>query len=205
MADRARETLRLFIAARCPASPELCRVLERLEACGPDVKPVAAGDLHLTLRFLGDTPAQRVTPLAEAIDRAAAAAATGPIAVRWVRLGRFPLDRHKPPRVIHASPADPEPFERLAHQLDAALSALDPPVPPPSRPFHAHLTLARVKAGRTRRRPGSTAGTTERLETLLREHETAELGDCRIEALQLIASDLTPKGPVHRIMHETPL
>lgn len=213
MEATAPEALRLFIAVRCPASAGLRRVLEQLATCGPGVKPVAADDLHLTLRFLGDTPAERVPTLSAAIDRAVAAAGVGPIAVRWARLGRFPTDPRKPARVVHVTPADPAPFDRLAARLSDALAALDPPVSAESRPFHAHLTLARLKpprsAGRARRRDAATsterAGRAGQIEALLREHESSDLGGCRIEAVHLIASKLTPSGPIYRILHEAPL
>lgn len=205
----AAQALRLFIAVRCPASAELRRVLDRLAACGPGVKPVGAGDLHLTLRFLGDTPADRVPALGAAISRAVQAAAVGPFDVRWIGLGRFPVEPRKPTRVIHTPPADPGPFQQLAAGISDALAALDPPVPPEPRPFHAHLTLARLKpargARRGRRHANADATTAERIEALLREHETSDLGGCRVETVQLIASELTPTGPIHRIAHEAPL
>lgn len=212
------QTLRLFIAVRVPASPGLRRVLDALEPWRPAVKPVGADDLHLTLRFLGDTPAERVPELATALGRAVATAECGAFDVQWASLGRLPPGSgRKPVRVIHAEPADPAPFERLAAALETALGELDPPIPPEDRAFTAHLTLARVKAdrrrrgrrghggGRGRKREAEAPPSPEAVDALCREHERADLGRCRIEAVQLIASELTPRGPIHTIKHEVRL
>ncbi len=92
---------------------------------------------HLTLQFLGNR-----------VDFAAVAAALGPLAVRGgaVQLGAagaFPTERRGRVLWLGVSEGD-----ALLVQLAAAVGALLEPVgyPPEARPYHAHLTLARLKA-----------------------------------------------------------
>lgn len=217
--------LRLFVAVPVPASPGLRRVIEALERHRPEVKPVASENLHLTLRFLGDTPAAHVPALAVALDDAAAESGIGVFEMHWARLGRLPREQRKPARVIHVEPADPEPLQKLAAAIEAALTRLelDPPIAPADRPFTAHLTLARIKtppgrrSKRSRRRggertpasasdrEGQSAAPADWVETFCREQSAEELGGAEVDAVQLIASRLTPHGPIYSVEHEAPL
>jgi RNA 2',3'-cyclic 3'-phosphodiesterase len=92
---------------------------------------------HLTLQFLGNR-----------VDFAAAAGALEPLAVRGgaVRLGAagaFPTERRGRVLWLGVGAGD-----ALLVQLAAAVGALLGPIgyPPEARPYHAHLTLARLKA-----------------------------------------------------------
>jgi len=59
--------LRCFIALELPAEVKknIYARIERLKSSGADVKWVRAENLHLTLKFLGDTPQE----LLKSIDR----------------------------------------------------------------------------------------------------------------------------------------
>jgi RNA 2',3'-cyclic 3'-phosphodiesterase len=92
---------------------------------------------HLTLQFLGNR-----------VDFAAVAGALEPLAVRGsaVQLGAagaFPTERRGRVLWLGVSQGD-----ALLVQLAAAVGALLEPVgfPAEARPYHAHLTLARLKA-----------------------------------------------------------
>ena len=66
---------RAFLAAAVPPLPALLRALGTLRDLGPAVRPVAPENLHITLRFLGETPAQSLPAIASAVRTAAADAA----------------------------------------------------------------------------------------------------------------------------------
>ncbi len=101
--------------------------------------------LHLTLRFLGPTPAERIPDVADIVG--SVARAHRPFAVRLAGTGAFPApDR---PRTLWLAVAGGiADLETLAAALGVALSAAG--WPPDDRPFRPHLTLARsdgVRAG----------------------------------------------------------
>ena len=104
------------------------------------VRWVGPDGLHLTLRFLGATPVDRVAPAAAAV--AEAARSVGPFEVRLAGSGAFP--GASAPRVLWLGidRGGPE-LAVLARALDAALGARGWPSDP--RPFRAHLTLARCE------------------------------------------------------------
>jgi 2'-5' RNA ligase len=110
-----------------------------LPAGARDVRWVRLDGLHLTLRFLGPTPDERIAPTMAAVD-VVGRAATGPIEVEFAGSGTFPSGRR--PRtlwigLVHGVGA----LSELAAATDDAL--VDAGWPPDGRPFRPHLTLAR--------------------------------------------------------------
>ena len=181
-------TLRLFFAVHLDATAELRRVHRALTELGPAVRPVDLAQLHVTLRFLGPTPAHHVQPLGEALRRAAGTIT--PEAIRWGGLGRFP-------RVVYAWPVDPPWLRTLAAGLERELATLG--FGPADRPFAAHLTLARLKPARRRGR-GRDAVASPAVEELVTRHAQTPLGASAVRAVSLLASRLEPTGPVYEVL-----
>ncbi len=103
-----------------------------------DVRWVRMTGLHLTVRFLGPTPRDRIPAIEGALD--AVASAWAPFAIRLAGTGAFPTaDR---PRALWLGVTDgAAALGSLAGAVSAALAADGWPVD--DRPFRAHLTLAR--------------------------------------------------------------
>jgi 2'-5' RNA ligase len=137
---------RLFIAAPLPdeAAIAVAELVERVRAAGVpgggrDVRWVRLDGLHLTLRFLGPTLDDRVEAARASAHIAAAAAEPFDLAIGGA--GTFPSAAR--PRALwlgvrHGA----EPLAGLAAQVDRAL--VDAGWPSDTRPFQAHLTLARA-------------------------------------------------------------
>lgn len=105
-----------------------------------------ARDLHLTLFFLGATAEEQVAPLEGALGEASAGLAAPELEI--AAAGAFPDARR--PKILWLGTREHGPA-RLAKVVDAVRSAAcglgfqaDP------RPFAAHVTVARVRAGRER-------------------------------------------------------
>lgn len=111
----------------------------RREAWGDAVRWTRAEALHVTLRFLGATPEDRLVPLATALRRETADLA--PFTVRLGALAAFPHARR--PRVLVLD-LDDEPAGALADLAGAAeRAAAAAGFAPEARPFRGHLTLGR--------------------------------------------------------------
>lgn len=120
---------------------DLSRALRKaVEAAGWKASWVPPPNLHLTLRFLGDVDAGTVPAISDALAAVARRHAPLKLAVR--DLVAFP-DRNAP-RVLALDVADGrEALAALARDVEGACFELG--FPREKRPFHAHLTLARVK------------------------------------------------------------
>ena len=141
--------LRLFIAVELPAAvlaalSEVQHALQRDEAL-TRLRWVRPEGIHLTLKFLGETPAERRPAVEAAISRAVSGIA--PFEVRLGKLGSF--GSRNAPRVVWIDIAgETEPLARLQAALEREFARLG--FPPDNRPFSPHLTLARVQPERAR-------------------------------------------------------
>jgi 2'-5' RNA ligase len=136
------QTLRTFIAIALPAgvSRKLAAIQQRLLAHGLRLRWVKSGNIHLTLKFLGDIIPADVQEIESAIQ--IAARGIQPFELTIQGLGIFPGIRR--PRVLWSGLGGAtECLEQLHRDLENALA--DRGIAREKRPFKGHLTLARMK------------------------------------------------------------
>ena len=145
-------------------------------------------NLHITTKFIGEWPAERLEELGKTL---APLAAHPPIPIEVRGLGWFP-NPHSP-RIFWAGVKAPPALAELARKTDAALGAIGIPVE--TRPFSPHLTLARIK---------SPVPLVE-----LRRHvaalDSTEFGAFTAQAFHLYLSERHPSGSVYTKLAEFPL
>ena len=139
--------MRLFIAISLPDAERraIAAATAPLRDAAPSVGWMDESRLHLTLKFLGEQPAEAVPALSAALRQAAAP--HSPIALDLGGLGAFPTQRR--PRVIWLGVAPDPKLELLHHDVEEACAALGYEVE--GRAFRPHLTLGRVRPGRVGR------------------------------------------------------
>ncbi|MBE0602892.1 MAG: RNA 2',3'-cyclic phosphodiesterase [Deltaproteobacteria bacterium] len=109
------------------------------ETKGP-VSWVAKGNLHVTLKFLGEIRPERVSSAGEAL--AGAVAGFPPFTLDASGGGTFPGPRN--PRVLWVGFREPlELVGKLQQNIENALSGAG--FPREDRPFHPHITVGRVR------------------------------------------------------------
>jgi 2'-5' RNA ligase len=137
---------RLFVAMQVPDDTRRAveTLLAPVRALSFDRPPrwVRADTLHVTLRFLGDTPAELVPDVALAVRDAVEDAA--PFDVRLAGAGSFPRHGAK----VRTLWLGIENGGRALGELSAAVTAAVVPLgwPADARPFSPHLTVARTDA-----------------------------------------------------------
>jgi 2'-5' RNA ligase len=184
--ESGRQSVRAFIAVPLPDAivRALGRVQHKLSRNIPEdsVRWVRPQGIHLTLKFLGDTPLDRLPPIRAALHAVAANAPAFTISVGGA--GCFPNARR--PRVVWIGIDEPQ--GRLARLHSAIEEALDNAgFPPEGRPFKPHLTLGRVN----RRSSGSDASQVG--ETVV-DAAVNVLGQVKATQIDLIRSILQPTG-----------
>jgi len=180
------EMIRAFIAIPLPEEvlAQLGRVQRRLERQVPpgSVRWVRPEGIHLTLKFLGDTPERKVPAIGAALG---AVARNAPVCTFTVGgLGCFPNPRR--PRVVWVGVQ--EPTGRLAALQDAIEEVVAPfGYPPEGRGFTPHLTLGRVRRKVDR-------SDVARIGEAVVAAEVGDLGEVRVEQFVLFRSILRPTG-----------
>jgi 2'-5' RNA ligase len=137
--------MRAFIAI--PLTSECRKALEetqrQLRRTNAEARWVAISSIHLTLKFLGETPEEMIPQLAESIEEAARETAS--FELRTQELGCFPNERN--PRVIwRGLGGETNALAQLQEKIEAACSAYG--FAPEDREFRPHLTLGRVNGKR---------------------------------------------------------
>jgi RNA 2',3'-cyclic 3'-phosphodiesterase len=133
--------MRVFLAIELPPALKTA-IAQRLEAVSPrlpSARYTAAGTLHLTLHFFGERTSERVAAVAAALEPIVAAHTS--FHVELAKAGSFPASA---PRVVWLGFAPSRELGALQRDVTQALAVLGEEIE--SRPFHPHLTLARVKA-----------------------------------------------------------
>ncbi len=187
-------TIRAFIAIPLPQPllRELDRVQRRLENKIPprSVRWVRAAGIHLTLKFLGDTPLEKLPGIEAALWAVARHAPSCTFTVG--ELGCFPNPRR--PRVVWVGVQ--EPSGRLAALQDAIEEVVVPfGYQPEGRGFTPHLTLGRVQ----RRASRSDAA---RIGEVVVATNVGTLGQVAATSFALIQSVLKPTGAEYTTLSE---
>ncbi len=183
--------IRLFIALPLekPVKDRLGQIIADFKQKGGSVKWVKPENTHLTLRFLGDTDEKLLAKIKTEID--AVASTHPPVATSINIIGGFPnLNR---PRVIWVGiEKEIESLAKMARQMELKIRTLG--FEKESRPFKAHLTLARVREPRGN----------ERLFEYLQGYKLEEI-PIHFDRIVLFKSTLTSQGPIYERLHEAPL
>jgi 2'-5' RNA ligase len=182
------EQIRSFIAIELPeeAKKGLARLRRELERDEHKfVKWVDPGGIHLTLKFLGNIPSNRVTEITETMEKATQG--ISPFHLEISGLGAFPSLRQA--RVFWVGiGGEMDKLSRLQQNIDSALAALG--FAKEERPFVPHLTLARTREGASppeRRSFGELVGST----TFEDKYPVV------VEAVRLMRSQLMPAGAIY--------
>jgi 2'-5' RNA ligase len=173
----------------------LARAVSSAESlmAGEPVRWVRRETLHLTLRFLGETPQATLDRVQQAAEERSRSWPAFDLEVRGV--GCFPDERR--PRVIWAGANEPSgALQTVAEDLEQLARAFG--YPAEERAFSAHLTVGRV---RDRLSPAGL----RRLTDWIQRSASESYGTFAVGSVELLKSDLRPGGPVYTRVATFPL
>jgi RNA 2',3'-cyclic 3'-phosphodiesterase len=190
-------TLRTFIAIELEQElkDQLCRVQDQLRAQGVarGVRWVQPEGIHLTLKFLGDTPLERIEEVKAALARAAAK--VDPFSFSISGLGCFPNTRQ--PRVVWVGLQEPTgAMVRLRDAVEAQVAPLG--FPTEHRAFSPHLTLGRVQRYTSK-------SEVRDIGQAVAASAIGVVGEMTARTVCYIQSDLKPSGAVYTTLFEAEL
>jgi 2'-5' RNA ligase len=198
------DTIRAFIAIPLPQSllERLSMLQQRLEKHMPHrgVRWARSEGIHLTLKFLGDTPTGKLPDIKQALSVVARHTPTCTFTAEG--LGCFPNLRR--PRVIWVGIQ--EPTGTLVALRDAIEEVVAPlGYPPEGRKFTPHLTLGRIRR-RTSRGDAARIGEVVTNWVGRMDNTSVEtLAEVTVEHFALIRSVLKPTGAEYTTLESFPL
>ncbi len=182
------ESWRLFIAVELPA-PVRKRLIDHIHQLRTLVPRARANwvreeNLHLTLKFLGDIPSEKIESISHAVKDAAEASEPFELIVSGG--GAFPASG--PPKVLWSGIEDPSGglgrlYQRVEENCEKAGHARE------QRSFRPHLTIARVRDSRNSHRL-----------SIVNKELGFEPEDVVIANLVLFRSELRQEGSRHTVI-----
>jgi 2'-5' RNA ligase len=181
-------TIRAFVALEIaePIRRKIDReITAKLRKCGVRCSWVRPENIHLTLKFLGDTPSEAVAKITRDIGMVLEGIA--PLELRLEGVGTF---GGKSPKVVWAGlSGDTEALELITRVIDDVTFLHG--FPREKRPFSPHLTVGRVRDPQNAGELVSKIGEIE-----------IEPEDFIAERIIFMKSELTPQGSIYTPLHE---
>jgi 2'-5' RNA ligase len=184
--------MRLFVAL--DIEPEIrhriAQFIDGVRGFAPDARWASAESVHLTLKFIGEWPAERLDQLKQALS----VVHGQQVELAFSGTGFFPTP--KSARVFWIGIQVGPELAALAQAIDSATSALG--VESEKRAFTPHLTLARTGSGRPQRVTSDRSNPSfRRLQEKLAGMPLPAFGTMIAHEFFLYESKLSPKGAVY--------
>ena len=172
--------IRTFISIDVPITDEISSLLQSLRAI-KGIKVPPEGQIHLTLKFLGDTDDKKVTKLCASLREALSD--TPSFDVNIEDLGAFPNKRN--PRVLWMGVKEPERLIGLADIVDDTVKSMN--LRCDDKKFSPHITVGRIDG-----RPD--------LKEIFRNYKGKGFCSFRCSSVMVMKSELTPRGAIHTVI-----
>ena len=175
-----------FIAVDICVFPGLIEFEKEIKETGANVKLVEPENVHITLKFLGDTEEEQIDEIEKIIKDAVKE--TNSFHIQLKGAGVFPNQNYI--KVIWIGIEHGEEIAIISHKIDEQLSRVG--FEKEKRGFSPHLTIARVKSAKNK----------EKLLQIIEKYKDVEFGDIKVDSIKLKKSDLTQKGPIYITLRE---
>jgi len=180
---------RAFISADFGGFARVEAFARALKSSGGDVRVVDIGNLHTTLKFLGETDEAAVPDIVHVMGRSVAG--IPPVAVTLRGTGAFPGPKRI--NVVWVGLRGAEPFGRIAESLNRELEGVG--FRAETRRWEPHVTAARVKSGRN----------LDAVRAAIDAFASEEFGTVVVDRIRLKRSVLRPEGPEYTTVADAPL
>jgi 2'-5' RNA ligase len=188
--------VRVFVAIELPG--RVCDAIQKQtlrlrQTLGNDfIRWVPTQNMHLTLKFLGDTSTSYLDFLKQMLVREAGAHPQ--LDLQLGGLGSFPTRRN--PRLMWIGIHAPQDLAALQRSIEAGASRLG--YKPEEKAFSPHLTIGRA-------RQDASPSDLQQIRTALDEIQLGNIGTARVDSIHLFKSDLQPGGSIYTKLFSAPL
>ncbi len=181
------EKYRLFIAIKFPVNRHLHDAIYDIKsALSGKIKWIEEENLHLTLKFLGDTKVDLIPGISLKIQNLLYDVSS----FKCTQKGFGVFRSVKNPRIIWAGVNDCGEMKKINNMLEDALQEME--LERSDNKFNPHITIGRIKHMDNK----------ELLETKLNEYKDTEFGAFWINEIVLYRSILTTEGPKYEVVEK---
>lgn len=182
-------TFRGFIAIEIDASKKIIDLENEIKNSGANVKLVEPENIHITLKFLGDTKYELIDSVEKIIKESVKD--TEPFEINLKGSGVFPNRNYM--KVLWVGIENGEKIGLIADKIDQQITSLG--FEKERRKFSPHLTIARVRSAKNK----------DKLLKVLDKYSEVDFGKNTINSIRLMKSELTSEGPIYSIIKDIKL
>ncbi len=183
------DKFRGFIAIEVPVTDQILRFQEDIKKTTAQVKLVEPENIHITLKFLGDTPINQIEAIESIIKNAISSTKKHTIKLKGT--GVFPNENYI--KVIWIGIKDTNLIAQITESINTQCSTIG--FQKDKRGFSAHLTIGRLKSSTGK----------EQIVDLLNSYKDTLFSEIVVNEIHLKKSTLTPKGPIYETLSTIPL
>jgi len=180
------QKFRGFISIDIKLFPKLIEFESEIKKTGANVKLVEPENIHLTLKFLGDTDESLINSIEEIMIDSIKDTKTFKIILKGA--GVFPNEKYI--KVVWIGIENGEKIGEIANNINENISKLG--FSRDKRKFSAHLTIARVKNVKNKKE----------LINVINKYRDVEFLKINVDTIKLKKSTLTPRGPIYTTLKE---
>ena len=178
-----------FIAIDLDVPYKIVEFENEIKKIGANVKLVEPKNMHLTLKFLGDTNEGLVDEIEKIMKESVEG--TNPFNIQLKGTGVFPNQNYI--KIVWIGIENGGQIAPIAQKIDEKISKLG--FKKEKRRFSPHLTIGRVKSAKNK----------NQLLQIIENYKDVMFADITVDILQLKKSELTPKGPIYTTLKEIKL
>jgi 2'-5' RNA ligase len=179
-------SFRGFIAIEIEPFSILKNFQQDIKKTGANVKLVEPENIHITLKFLGDTPEEQIDDIYEIIS--STVADIKPFEITMKGTGVFPNESYLKVIWIGLSPVDT--IAAISKTLDEKLATLG--FKKENKNFSPHLTIGRVRSAKNK----------NELIKVIEKYKETTFKTFQVSSIKLKKSQLTPQGPIYSNLKE---
>ena len=158
---------------------------------GSEVKWVNINNIHLTIKFLGETDRETIQKIGDFFEQKPNDFPPPNLIIS--KIGMFP-NKYQP-KILWVGCSKPSELLNIHTTFNKICASLNFPIE--KRSFSPHLTIGRVK-------PNPSLNTVHNIQSVFFKYESIEFGNFAADKVTIFHSDLKPSGPVYspvRIIH----
>jgi len=178
--------IRCFIAIDIESLPKIVEFENKIKQTDTFLKVVKPENIHITLKFLGDTEETLIDKIEEIIKNSVKG--EKPFNIKLKSTGVFPNTNYI--KVVWIGIEKGEKIGEIAEVIDEGLTKIG--FKKEKRKFSAHLTITRVKSAKNK----------DQILRIINKYKDVEFADIKIKSIKLIKSELTKSGPIYSTLKE---
>ncbi len=175
-----------FIAIDIPILQKISDLINEIKSSGANIKTVEPENIHITLKFLGDTNEEKIDRINEII--LTSIKGIKPFDIKLKSTGFFPNQNYI--KIIWIGIENTNQMQIIAEKIDEELSKIG--FNKEKRKFSAHLTIGRIRSAQNK----------DNLIQIINKYKDVEFASIKVDKVKLKKSVLTSKGPIYSTLKE---